>query len=30
MSEEEAEEHFSFNIAGAYVGENTPVIVELR
>ncbi len=25
MSEEEAVEHFDFNVAGSYVGENTPV-----
>ena len=24
---EEAEEHFEFNVAGAYVGEHTPVFV---
>jgi hypothetical protein len=28
MSEEEAEEYFSFNVEGAYVGENTPVFLE--
>jgi hypothetical protein len=27
LSREEAEEHFEFNIAGAYVGEHTPVFV---
>lgn len=27
MSMEEALEHFEFNIAGAYVGEHTPVFV---
>lgn len=25
MSEEDAHEHFSFNISGAYVGEKTPI-----
>jgi hypothetical protein len=25
MSEEDAMEHFSFNISGAYVGEKTPI-----
>ena len=29
MSEEEAEEYYQFNIQGAYVGESTPVFVEL-
>jgi hypothetical protein len=29
MSPEEAEEFFEFNIAGAYVGENTPAFIEL-
>lgn len=29
MSEEEAEEYFEFNVQGAYVGENTPVFVEM-
>jgi hypothetical protein len=28
MTEEVAEEFFEFNIAGAYLGEQTPVIVE--
>lgn len=28
MSYQVAEEYFSFNIAGAYLGENTPVIVD--
>jgi len=28
MSWEEAEEYFEFNIAGAYVGERTPVFVD--
>jgi len=28
MSEEEAEEYFSFNVEGAYVGENTPIFLE--
>lgn len=27
MSEEEAFEYFDFNIAGAHVGENTPVFL---
>ena len=27
MTEEEAEEYFSFNIGGAYVGEQTPVFI---
>lgn len=27
MTHEEAQEHFEFNIAGAYVGEHTPVFV---
>lgn len=29
MSEEEALEYFQFNVAGAYVGERTPVFVQL-
>ena len=29
MTEEEAVECFEFNVTGAYVGENTPVFVEL-
>jgi hypothetical protein len=29
MSNEEAEEYFEFNVQGAYVGENTPVFVEM-
>lgn len=29
MSEEEAEEHYSFNIEGAYMGEHTPVFVSV-
>ena len=29
MSHEEAEEHFSFNVIGAYVGESTPVFVTM-
>tara|TARA_R100001594_G_C3988094_1_gene251748 strand:- start:52 stop:309 length:258 start_codon:yes stop_codon:yes gene_type:complete len=29
MTEEEAVEYFEFNVTGAYVGENTPVFVEL-
>jgi hypothetical protein len=28
MEEHEAIEYFEFNVAGAYVGENTPIIVE--
>ena len=27
MSEEDAEEYFSFNVEGAYVGESTPVFL---
>lgn len=27
MGEEEAEEYFSFNIQGSWVGENTPIII---
>ncbi len=27
MSAEEAQEHFDYNIAGAYVGESTPVFL---
>ena len=27
MSEEDAEEYFDYNIAGAYVGEGTPAIM---
>ena len=27
MTEEEAEEFFSFNISGAYMGEGTPVFI---
>ena len=27
MTEEEAEEYFSFNVTGAYVGENTPAFI---
>jgi len=27
MTEEEAEEHFEFNIAGAFVGEQTPLFL---
>lgn len=30
MSEEEAEEYFSFNIMGAYLGEHTPIILRDR
>jgi hypothetical protein len=29
MDEEEAEEFFEFNVAGAYMGPGTPVFVEL-
>jgi hypothetical protein len=25
MSEEDAMEHFSYNVSGAYVGEKTPI-----
>ena len=28
MTYEEAWEHYSFNIAGAWVGENTPIIIK--
>lgn len=28
MTVEEAEEYFDFNIAGAYVGEHTPVFLD--
>ncbi len=28
MSEEEAQEHFSYNVSGSYVGENTPIWCE--
>ena len=28
MSEEEANEYFSFNVEGAYVGEKTPIFLE--
>ena len=28
MSEEDAEEYYSFNIAGAYVGESTPIFLD--
>ena len=28
MDEEQAQEYFSYNIAGAYVGEQTPVFLE--
>ena len=28
MSDEEANEHFDFNVAGAYVGEKTPVWID--
>jgi len=28
LTSEDAEEHFSYNIAGAYVGESTPILVE--
>lgn len=30
MDREEAEEYFSFNIAGAYAGEMTPVFIDTR
>lgn len=30
MPREEAEEHFEFNVAGAYVGERTPVFIDTR
>lgn len=29
LTEEDAEEHFAFNIGGAYVGESTPAFVDL-
>lgn len=29
MSLEEAEEYFDFNVVGVYVGENTPVFVDI-
>jgi hypothetical protein len=29
MSEEEAEEYFQFNVEGAWVGENTPIFLEI-
>lgn len=29
MSEEEAEDYFQFNVEGAYVGENTPIFLEV-
>lgn len=29
LSHEEAMEHFDFNIAGAYMGENTPVFLDM-
>ena len=28
MSEDEANEYFSFNVEGAYVGESTPIFLE--
>lgn len=28
MTEEEAQEHFDYNIAGAYVGESTPIFLD--
>lgn len=28
MSEDEAEEYFSFNVEGAFVGEKTPIFLE--
>jgi hypothetical protein len=30
MDYEEAEEYFEYNVVGAYVGEGTPVFVELK
>lgn len=30
MSREEAEEHFQFNIVGAWVGDRTPIFVTLH
>ena len=30
MDREEAEEYFEYNVQGAYVGENTPVFLELN
>ena len=27
MTEEEAHEHFQFNVVGAYMGENTPMFI---
>ena len=30
MSEEEAVEVFSYNVQGAYVGESTPVFIEVK
>ena len=29
MTEEEAVEYFEFNVTGSYVGENTPIFVEV-
>jgi hypothetical protein len=29
MSYDEAEEYFRYNVEGAYVGENTPIFLEL-
>lgn len=29
MSLEESEEYFDFNVVGAYVGENTPVFIDI-
>jgi hypothetical protein len=29
MSIEEAEEYFSYNVEGAWVGENTPAFIKL-
>jgi len=29
MDRDEAEEYFNFNVAGAWVGENTPVYISL-
>jgi hypothetical protein len=28
MSDEEAIEHFDYNVTGAYMGDNTPVFIE--
>jgi hypothetical protein len=29
MTQEEAEEYFEFNVAGAYVGDSTPAFIQL-